>query len=59
VRIHAILAHGGDCAPRSERAPAEELRALVLTQHKQLVSAEDKLTTTQEQLLSRERKSNI
>jgi len=35
--------------------PAEELRALVLTQHEQLVSAEDKLTTTQEQLLSRER----
>src|SRR6266481_2789872 len=34
--------------------PAEELRALVLTQHKQLVSAEDKLTTTQEQLQSRE-----
>jgi len=35
--------------------PAEELRALVQTQHEQLVSAEDKLTTTQEQLLSRER----
>src|SRR6266536_3406459 len=35
--------------------PAEELRALVLTQHEQLVSAEDKLTTTQEQLQSRER----
>ena len=35
--------------------PAEELRALILAQHEQLVSAEDKLTTTQEQLLSRER----
>ena len=35
--------------------PAEELRALILAQHQQLVSAEDKLTTTQEQLLSRER----
>ena len=35
--------------------PAEELFALILAQHEQLVSAEDKLTTTQEQLLSRER----
>src|SRR5580692_3820427 len=35
--------------------PAEELRALILAQHEQLVSTEDKLTTTQEQLLSRER----
>jgi len=35
--------------------PAEELRALILAQHEQLVSAENKLTTTQEQLLSRER----
>jgi len=35
--------------------PAEALRALILAQHEQLVSAEDKLTTTQEQLLSRER----
>src|SRR6266568_7882629 len=35
--------------------PAEELRALILTQHAQLVSSEDKLTTTQAQLLSRER----
>ncbi len=35
--------------------PAEELRALILAQHEQLVSAEGKLTTTQEQLLSRER----
>jgi transposase len=35
--------------------PAEELRALILAQHEQLVSAEDKLTTTQEQLLWRER----
>ena len=35
--------------------PAEQLRALILEQHEQLVSAEDKLTTTQEQLLSRER----
>ena len=34
---------------------AEELRALILAQHEQLVSAENKLTTTQEQLLSRER----
>ena len=29
-------------------ATAEELRALILAQHEQLVSAEDKLTTTQE-----------
>jgi transposase len=35
--------------------PAEELRTLILAQHEQLVSAEAKLTTTQEQLLSRER----
>ena len=35
--------------------PAEALRALILAQHEQLVSAEDKLTATQEQLLSRER----
>ncbi len=35
--------------------PADALRGLVLAQHEQLVSAEDKLTTTQEQLLSRER----
>ena len=35
--------------------PAEELRALIRAQHEQLVSAEDQLTTTQEQLLSRER----
>ncbi|MGA7630904.1 MAG: hypothetical protein WCB11_09050 [Terriglobales bacterium] len=34
---------------------ADALRALVVAQHEQLVSAEDKLTTTQEQLLSRER----
>ena len=35
--------------------PAEALRALILAQHEQLVSAAAKLTTTQEQLLSRER----
>jgi transposase len=35
--------------------PAEALRALVLAQHEQLLSTEDKLTATQEQLLSRER----
>jgi predicted RecB family endonuclease len=35
--------------------PAKELRVLILAQHEQLVSAEGKLTTTQEQLLSRER----
>jgi transposase len=35
--------------------PAEELRVLILAQYEQLVSAEAKLTTTQEQLLSRER----
>ena len=34
---------------------AEALRALILVQHKQLLSTEDKLTATQEQLLSRER----
>src|SRR6266700_7242770 len=33
----------------------DSLRTLILTQYEQLVSAEDKLTTTQEQLLSRER----
>jgi transposase len=41
--------------PDLNALPAEELRALILTQHEQLVSAEAKLTTTQEQLLSRER----
>ena len=35
--------------------PAEALRALILTQHQQLVSTADKLAVTQEQLLSRER----
>jgi len=35
--------------------PAEELRALILAQHQQLLSTEDKLTATQEQLLFRER----
>src|SRR5215467_1752758 len=35
--------------------PVEELRALILAQHQQLLSTEDKLTATQEQLLSRER----
>ncbi|HEY6371226.1 MAG TPA: IS66 family transposase [Candidatus Sulfotelmatobacter sp.] len=35
--------------------PADALRALILAQHEQLLSAEDKLTTTQEQLQSRER----
>jgi transposase len=35
--------------------PAKALRALVLAQHEQLLSAEDKLTATQEQLQSRER----
>src|SRR5579862_9210957 len=35
--------------------PAEELRALILAQHQQLLSTGDKLTATQEQLLSRER----
>jgi transposase len=35
--------------------PIEELRTLILVQHEQLLSTEDKLTTTQEQLLSRER----
>jgi transposase len=35
--------------------PAEALRALILVQHEQLLSTEDKLTVTQEQLLSRER----
>ncbi len=33
----------------------DSLRTLILTQYEQLVSAEDKLTTAQEQLLSRER----
>jgi hypothetical protein len=32
--------------------PAKELRVLILAQHEQLVSAEGKLTTTQEQLLA-------
>lgn len=35
--------------------PAEALRALVLAQHEQIVSTEDRLTATQEKLLSRER----
>lgn len=35
--------------------PAEQLRALILAQHQELLSTEDKLTATQEQLLSRER----
>jgi len=35
--------------------PAEALRALILAQHEQLLSTEDRLTATQEQLLSRER----
>src|SRR5690348_3707064 len=35
--------------------PAEALRALILAQHRQLVSTADQLATTQEQLLSRER----
>jgi transposase len=35
--------------------PAEQLRALILAQHQQLLSTDDKLTATQEQLLSRER----
>lgn len=33
----------------------EALRALILAQHEQLLSAEDRLTATQEQLQSRER----
>jgi transposase len=41
--------------PDLNELPAEELRALILTQHEQLVSAEAKLTTTEEQLLSRDR----
>ena len=41
--------------PDLNALPADALRALILAQHEQLVSAEDKLTTTQEQLLSRER----
>ena len=35
--------------------PGEALRALILVQHEQLLSAEDRLTATQEQLQSRER----
>src|SRR6266567_9620696 len=35
--------------------PGEALRALILAQHEQLLSAEDRLTATQEQLQSRER----
>ncbi len=35
--------------------PADALRALILAQHEQLLSTEDKLTTTQEQLQSRGR----
>src|SRR5215469_4141899 len=35
--------------------PVEELRVLILAQHQQLLSTENKLTATQEQLLSRER----
>lgn len=35
--------------------PAEALRALILAQHAELLTAEDKLVATQEQLLSRER----
>jgi transposase len=41
--------------PDLNELPAEELRVLILAQHEQLVSAEATLTTTQEQLLSRER----
>jgi transposase len=35
--------------------PVEALRALILAQHEQLLSSEDKLTAAQEKLLSRER----
>jgi len=35
--------------------PVEELHVLILAQHQQLLSTENKLTATQEQLLSRER----
>lgn len=35
--------------------PADALRALILAQHEQLLSTEDKLTATQEQLQSRDR----
>src|SRR6059058_2072124 len=35
--------------------PADALRALILVQHEQLLSTESTLTTTQEQLQSRER----
>jgi transposase len=41
--------------PNLNVLPAEELRALILAQHQQLLSTDDKLTATQEQLLSRER----
>ena len=41
--------------PDLNALPGEALRALILAQHEQLLSAEDRLTATQEQLLSRER----
>jgi Transposase C of IS166 homeodomain len=41
--------------PDLNELPAEELRVLILAQHEQLVLAEAKLSTTEEQLLSRER----
>ena len=41
--------------PDLKALPAEELRALILAQHRELLSTEDKLAATQEQLLSRER----
>ena len=40
--------------PDLNALPGDALRALVLAQHEQLLSTEDKLTATQEQLLSRE-----
>ncbi len=41
--------------PDLNALPGEALRALILVQHEQLLSAEDRLTATQEQLQSRER----
>src|SRR6266496_1043638 len=41
--------------PDLNALPGEALRALILAQHEQLLSAEDRLTATQEQLQSRER----